>query len=510
MNSLPHPSVPPAGTSSDFPLPCFPTWHLPPAVRDYVIGEATASQTPDAVAATLVLGVCSAAIGGKVSIAARPGCSQPSNLFVAAINDGTNHEASLFTRIRRPLEVIEMGRVNAARSVQAEEKSRLRQAHLRLRELERDFARPQAFALAKEIADNPLLPVPRLILDDSSTAKLSTVLAQQQGHIARFSGVAAVRELLAGSAAQSNLARQELYRKAYRGESITLDQPGGQRVALQQTAITCVCAIPRSAVEGLHKRPQQSRGVTDCFLLAMPKSKLGQRKIAPPAVAEACNQQYATLVQDLIAIEGHATLRLSDAARHSFEAWEAEVETMLAPDAPLASFAAWGDNLTGNTLRIAAVLHCIRQQKEGELPDTDVSAETIEAAIGIAQFFLAHTVAALQTMQNAPPKPEPQTPPAASDNRSPVPTPADADQLLPNNESVDQQQSASPTKFVAPAKPLLTEGSQPDWAASPKPLSMNPGQHVCTSNTSEQPPPRPGRPPRKFRGKPVGSGKRKH
>lgn len=485
MNRLEYPT----SAATGHLLPSFPAAALPPALRRYVEGESAASQTPLDLAATWALGVCSAAIRGKVHIEARAGFSQPASLFVAAITTGTDREANLFTRIRRPLEMLEVGRIKAARRVQAEEESRLRQAHLRLKQLEREFSRPQAFKLAQEIADNPLPPVPRTILDDGTTVKLDQVLANQQGRIARFSGEVAARELLSGTTARTHLARHELYRKGFRGESMIVDLRGGARVPLQQTAITCTCAIPWRAIEAVHKRRHQGRGVADCFLFAMPESNLGHRQLASAPLAEEITDQYTQLLEKLEAIEGRATLRLTDEARQRFETWEAEVEMMLAPDGPLAALPAWGDNLPSNTLRIAALLHCLENS-----PEEQVTRGTIEAAISIARYYLSHSIAALEVMQS----PETQTQGTSQSQAS----------------STETSPQAAPPQPVPPATsseaPPAVPQASPSSPQRLTPRTPLPGQHLDppTASTGSDPP-RPGRPPRKFRGHPIGSGRKK-
>jgi hypothetical protein len=59
------------------PLPTFPVHCLPPVLRDWVVAEAEATQTPVELAACVALGVLSACAAGSYEVEVRPGYVEP-------------------------------------------------------------------------------------------------------------------------------------------------------------------------------------------------------------------------------------------------------------------------------------------------------------------------------------------------------------------------------------------------------------------------------------------------
>ena len=384
--------------------PRCPVEALPAKLRAYVAAAAVASQTLVDLAAISCLGVCSAAIAGRFRVAARPGTEQPATLFVASITQGLSREADIFAQAKQPLQTLEAEQIDQARVPRIEAPSILRQAKIRLRQREKQAAgdmqkyREAALEFAKQVDENRVPALPRLLFDDTTTEKLSSMLAAQNGRLARFSTDTAARDLLSGSTSRRSLAEQALYRKAYRGEDLTLDLRGGERCFVRRSALTCSAMLAETEVAGLrHGRGRRSRGVLDAFLFAWPEREANPHPPAPQPIPGEVLQQYDSLIRSLAARQFDITFTLTSAACQRWEAWQAEVATMMQIGGPLEMLAAWADHLPGNTLRIAAILHSINDANELE-----ISAETIEAAIAIARYFIPHALATHQLLSQQP------------------------------------------------------------------------------------------------------------
>ncbi|RCS44176.1 DUF3987 domain-containing protein, partial [Bremerella cremea] len=382
----------------------FPVEALPARLRTYVEAAAVATQTLVDLAAVTCLGVCSAAIAGRFRVAARPGTEQPATLFVASITQGLSREADVFAQAKQPLQSLEAEQIDQARVPRIEAQSILRQAKIRLRQREKQAAgdiqkyREAAIEFSKQVDENRVPALPRLLFDDTTTEKLSTMLAAQNGRLARFSTDSAARDLLSGSTSRRSLAEQALYRKGYRGEELTLDLRGGERCFVRRSAITCSAMLAETEVAGLrHGRGRRTRGVLDAFLFAWPARDPTQLPAPPQPIPGEVLQQYDTLIRSLAARQFDITFTLTSAARQRWEAWQAEVETMMQIDGPLEMLAAWADHLPGNTLRIAAILHSINDANELE-----ISEQTMEAAIAIARYFIPHALATHQLLSQQP------------------------------------------------------------------------------------------------------------
>ncbi|PQO31792.1 DUF3987 domain-containing protein [Blastopirellula marina] len=384
-------------------LPSFPAQALPETLRAFVEAAALESQTPIDLAALQCLGVGSAAIARKVRIETQAGRSQPTNLFLASFTSGTLREEALLAKIRQPLIDLEAERIDVARLEIAQAQSQRRQELIYLRKNEKvghdaKWHRDRAFEAAKKMAENPLPVMPRMLVDDRTPQRIETLLAEQNGRLACFFGEGAVLDQFTGTTAQRQLARHELFRQAYRGDDLQIDQPKGERIAIRHASLTCAYAIRRDAIEALQqRRTRRGRGLLDCFLFSLPASNMGQRKIAPPAMDEAVRTGYETTIRKLDAIAGPLTLQLNDEASKLFHAWEGEVETMLARNDPRETLRAWLDRLPANMLRVAGVLHCFANGDAEEIP-TEVPGEMIRAAIEIGRYLMPHAEAVLGTM----------------------------------------------------------------------------------------------------------------
>jgi hypothetical protein len=103
-------------------------------------------------------------------------------------------------------------------------------------------------------------------------------------------------------------------------------------------------------------------------------------------------------VRALAKIEGEGecgtVLQLTDDAAGLFRDWQGEIEAMLDDGGGMESMRDWGAKLAGATLRLAAVLHCV---KHGSAAGT-IDGRTIAAAVKIARCLVPHAEAVLSMM----------------------------------------------------------------------------------------------------------------
>jgi hypothetical protein len=98
-------------------------------------------------------------------------------------------------------------------------------------------------------------------------------------------------------------------------------------------------------------------------------------------------------VRGLAEWKGEFVLRLTADASAAFLNWEAEIETMLGDGGPMDLMRDWGAKLAGETLRLAAVLHCVEHG-----PLLPINAATIVAAVEIGRYLIPHADTALNLM----------------------------------------------------------------------------------------------------------------
>jgi len=211
---------------------------------------------------------------------------------------------------------------------------------------------------------------------------------------------------MAGCYSKSNTSQFNVYLMGHSGDDWATDRVSRKNVCVKQPALTCAYAIQPAVIQSLAKIPAfRGRGLLARFLYAFPRSLIGQRQAASESVPKAVKNAYYQTVRTLADVNTERRiLKLTANASIALESWEAEIETMLADGGRMEMFRDWGSKLAGATLRIAAVLHCVkevmaRSRDVRHRTPRKISVETIRSAIEIARYAIPHTEAALNLMQ---------------------------------------------------------------------------------------------------------------
>ncbi|GAB1694294.1 hypothetical protein KRM28CT15_60970 [Krasilnikovia sp. M28-CT-15] len=141
-------------------------------------------------------------------------------------------------------------------------------------------------------------------------------------------------------------------------------------------------------------------GLLARILFAVPENTVGHRKIGadpiPAKVAADYHDNLKSLVLDLAAKTETVVLVLSPEANAMVLDIERQVEPRLAPGGAWGHIVDWGSKYTGAVVRIAGLLHLAEHAHGGwERP---VSADTLERAAMIGEFYAAHALAAFDDM----------------------------------------------------------------------------------------------------------------
>lgn len=393
-------------------LPTFPVDALPPTLARWVAEESEATQTPPDMAALLVLAVCAATLAKRIVVDAWAGWSEPCNLYVAAILDPANRKSAVFADATQPLREVESELIRDSKSSVAEELSRYRQAESRLRKLEkaaaesvdamkRDEVGKEALELASKLATWMKPEEPTLIVDDATSEKLAMMMQANGERIASMSAEGGVFDLMAGKYANSST-DISLYLMGHSGDTLSVDRVMRASVKLDSPALTMALAIQPEVIRGIAGTPAfRGRGLLGRFLYAIPKSWIGNRKIAPAPVSDVAALAYSQAIKRLSGFEPDEDgrprrIQLSTDAVGKFNLFCTWIETELGSGS-LESMTDWGGKLAGVTLRIAAIIHCADHNGKAGL-DHDIDAATIESAQRIAQWAIPHAAGALDLL----------------------------------------------------------------------------------------------------------------
>jgi len=419
----PWPELHPFGAAE---LPRFPVDALPDDLRAWVAAESEATQTPAALPGLLSLAACSAAIARRVEVEARPGWTEPVNLYVLALLNPGERKSAVFRDCTEPLREIETELIETERPAVARAQTDRRQLEARLKRAEKlavekgDLeARHEAGELAVELATTPEAVLPRLIADDSTSEKLAAMLAQQGGRLASMSPEGGPFDVMAGKYAKNGAADFVVYLKGHAGDAIITDRLSRESVRVERPALTCSYAVQPAVVRGLADSPEfRGRGLLARFLFALPPSPVGRRQIAPRPVAESIRGGYHAAVRRLFwslqniqntsdqfandfpgdcqNIQNGSEpfiLRLTPDAAQLLIQWETEIESELDDGGSMEAMRDWGSKLAGLTLRLAAVLHCTQHGPAGS-----IDADTLADAITIGRWAIPHAEGVLNLM----------------------------------------------------------------------------------------------------------------
>lgn len=421
--------------------PAFPADTLPPVLRRFATSLATATQTPLALAAMILLAVLAASAARRVVVRVRTGWLEPVNLFLAVALDPANRKSAVFRACAVPLVAYEREEAQRAgpevavrRSERQVLEKRLknltaRAAEAKLTDKERGELLVEVATLSRELAATPEPELPVLVVDDCSPEKLAKLLAANGGRLALLSPEGGLFGMIGGRYTKSGEANQDVYLKGHAGDPIRVDRVGRPPDHVPDPALTIGLAVQPGVVAKLAERPEfRQRGLPARFLFAVPVSTVGRRASSPPSVPNDVTTAYAACVSRVLHLPRFVDedgvplpkeLELDREAGAQVVAFQERLEPRLGAGGDLAHIADWAGKLVGAACRMMGLLHVaevasIESAPERPSPllspehwpegssrpwDTKVTAGTARAAIHLAEAFLVpHSLVAFASM----------------------------------------------------------------------------------------------------------------
>jgi hypothetical protein len=401
----------------------FPVDSLPPWMRSYVEGLAEQTQTPADLAGCLVLAVLATSLAKKFRVEVKPGHSEPLNLYIAVALPPASRKTAVFSDVRGPIDQHEQAeRDRVAPEIRiAEVKRGLVEARLKARTKDASKAKPQERAaidgevlkLADELDQIHVPALPRLVTDDVGQEKLACLLADHGERMAVFapegSGVfALIRGRYGKGASGPNMGT---FLAGHPGDPIIADRIGRKGVRVGQPAVTLAMTMQPEVIEGLAKeREMRALGLLARILYSVPESRVGKRDPNPSPLDPRVRGRYREGVACLLRLDGDSRgIGLTDGARATWMGFSAGLEPRLGVGGDLYAIADWAGKLAGAVARIAGLLHAAKlapgpaaahpEASAGAGPaDALIDEPTMEEAIAIGRYFLAHAEVALGMM----------------------------------------------------------------------------------------------------------------
>lgn len=383
----------------EYDLPAFPMDALPEVIRRYVLAVAESTQTPVDMAAVEALGIVSLCCQGKYFIRGNADWAEPLNTYMVVIMEPAERKSSVLSMMIRPVEEYE-NEENSRRNAEIVE-SRMIQDKLEKEKrslVERaskgkateEEVRAKAAELAKFEPAKPL----RLFVDDVTSEKLTSVLAENKGRAAVVSAEGGIFSIMSGL--YNRNVNIDVFLKGHSGDTIRVDRVGRASESIIHPALTMVLAVQPEVLNGLMSNNTfRGRGLTARFLYSMPKSTVGRRSFSAEPIPEGVKSRYRDLIETILSGNNEQEpISLDDGAAEVLEALFNEVEGRLKGD--LAEIPDWAGKFVGSVLRISGILHVMKYPKDSMFDA--VGRETMEHAEIIGRYFLAHAKAAYSLM----------------------------------------------------------------------------------------------------------------
>ena len=243
---------------------------------------------------------------------------------------------------------------------------------------------------------------PEEYVDDVTTEKLTSVLADNDGRAAILSTEGGIFDTLAGIYTKN--VNIDVLLKGYSGDCIKVDRIGRGSESIMDPTLTILLMAQPSVLSGLMKNSTfRGRGLTARFLYCIPKSYVGQRKYWSTPVPDEIYQAYENTIRNMLEEEYPKTpeiITLSQEAAELIGQFAEELEPKLRQE--YAEISDWAGKLVGNTHRIAGLLCRASVLRSpaflGDPEPLVIDAKTMANAIRIARYFIEHAKAAFSLM----------------------------------------------------------------------------------------------------------------
>lgn len=364
-----------------------------------MLAVAESTQTSVDMAAVEALGVVSLCSQGKYFIRGNADWAEPLNTYTVVILPPAERKSSVLSMMIHPVEVYEKTE-NERRSPEiVKSQMELSKLEKEKRSLVERASKGKATEediknKAKEIAEyEPVKPL-RLFVDDVTSEKLTSVLAENKGCAAVVSAEGGIFDIISGL--YSRNVNIDVFLKGHSGDTIRVDRIGRASESIIHPALTMVLAVQPEVLNGLMSNNTfRGRGLTARFLYSMPRSTVGSRSFSTEPIPEGVRSRYQALIETILSGDNEQEpISLDDGAQEVLETLFNEVEGRLKGD--LAEIPDWAGKFVGAVLRIGGILHVMKYPKDSMFDPVD--RETMENAVSIGRYFLEHAKAAYSLM----------------------------------------------------------------------------------------------------------------
>ncbi|RSM49399.1 helicase DnaB [Actinoplanes sp. ATCC 53533] len=390
-------------------LPPFPAELLPGWLAEQVFAVAEFTQTPIDAAGSIALACLSTAAGGRAEVEVRGSWREPTNLFTVVVLPPGSRKSAVFaamvspilaaekTLIERTAPAIIEAELMAKVAGKAAEKAALAAANANASGSDTLLAEATDAAMKAESITVPVKPI--LVADDVTSETATSWLAAQGGRLAVLSPEGGIFATIAGR--YSGTPNLEVFLKGHAGDMLRVGRQSRDTEHIDKPALTMGLAVQPEILRDIAGMPGfRGLGLLARILFSLPENTVGFRTIGADSIPTQVAADYHARLHHLILALAKQTdpivLALTPEANERVLDIERAVEPRLRPGAAWAHIVDWGSKYTGAVIRIAGLLHLAENLPDGS--GQYVSADTIERAAMIGEYYAAHALAAFDDM----------------------------------------------------------------------------------------------------------------
>lgn len=391
---------------ADMPPGTFGGW-----LGDIIDAAAKAYELPPAFVAMMALPAVATCVQGKFSLLIESGYFEPLNIWTIGTLGPSNRKSSCVDTFADPLKKWERDQAVVIKPVIDQAKSERESLELTIKEYRKRASkltdpseRRDAIEEIKKLeAELPEIPVyPSLLFDDATPEEIARSLSVQNERMSYIESEAdALFGMLCGRYSGND--NFDLVLKTYRGESKRVTRRHAAPIDLRHPLMSIGVGPQPGLIQDQIKNPALiKRGFLARFLLAVPKSNLGFRKLKPRPISDPVLLAYESRLLELLAIEPNLkddrqvphVVKLSNGAYQKWKSFQRQMEALMRPDGRMADEAltSWAGKLAGNVARLSALIQIGEQV--GVRPDTvPITEDAMDRAIEFGEVLIDHAIA---------------------------------------------------------------------------------------------------------------------
>jgi len=384
-------------------------------IANIVRSVANTYQVPSDLPSVLALAAVAGSCQRSTMVSPREGWLEPIGIYVAvAMEPGSNKSqvhGHLFSPVYQWEQELNLNSSEQRRAWAARRKvllARIAKLEKKAGDVEdrqdQDQITGEISEMMRELEDTPEGQATQAIYDDSTSEAIQRGMAANGGVAIIASSEGRVFEMMAGASSEGKV-NIDVYLKAHSGDPVRVNRISREHVFLECPRLTIAVACQPDVIAGLAaKREFAGRGLLARLLFVIPRGNVGNRSVDAPPVDPKALAEYQNQAKALLTMGWDGTARVvkfSDEASQVFQAFRAATEPWLNPNAnDLHGMAGWASKLAGHVARLSGVLHIAENPEKW--PEIEVGAKTVERAVKIADYLIAHAAVAFGLMRADP------------------------------------------------------------------------------------------------------------